>query len=655
MKRSLLFIVFSLMALSFAFGQTDDNCQFPQDPTQEIVKTYAGYDCLVLLDSTSVSVQPTGSGTFSIYKSVKIQTPKGAVKNRIITYDYDPLTAFAEFRYATIYRANGDIINLDVTQACDYAAPARAIYWGARQIMLEIGRLYPGDVVEYMIHKKGFTYALLTNGLEDDSRFIPPMRGQFYDIVPFWVEDPTLRKVYTVNVPQEKELQFQFYQGECSSSVYWEGNNKTYTFAINNALPFKREANMVDLFDAAPKLFMSSTPNWVEKSLWFNKVNEDYGSFAPLAEAQQKVNELIKGKKTEMEKIAALTHWVADNIRYSGISMGEGEGFTLHNTKMNYTDRCGVCKDIAGTLISFLRMAGFEAYPAMTMAGSRVEKIPADHFNHCVAVVKLANGTYMPLDPTWVPFCRELWSSAEQQQNYLPGVPEGSDILITPVSAPENHYVRIKSNNRIDNKGTLYGEFTITAEGQSDSNIRRIFTRGWQTDWINTLEKELLAVSAKAQLKKVDYGKNPKDYQAAPIKITFSYEIPAYALVTENELVFKPMVMNNLYSSVQSFLRIDTRLEKRNYGFKDACSRLVELDETIRLPKGFHLVSKPKEDHLQNNSATFTGSLQQEGDKIKLLNSLALKKRVYEASDWEGFRTAVNAYKKYGDYIILKK
>ena len=166
-----------------------------------------------------------------------------------------------------------------------------------------------------------------------------------------------------------------------------------------------------------------------------------------------------------MEKIAVLTHWVADNIRYSGISMGKGEGFTLHNTKMNYTDRCGVCKDIAGTLISFLRMAGFEAYPAMTMAGSRVESIPADHFNHCVAVVKLSNGTYMPLDPTWVPFCRELWSSAEQQQNYLPGVPEGSDLCITPVSAPENHYVRIKADNRLDADGTLRGTFTLTAEG----------------------------------------------------------------------------------------------------------------------------------------------------------------------------------------------
>ena len=271
---------------------------------------------------------------------------------------------------------------------------------------------------------------------------------------------------------------------------------------------------------------MSSTPQWQDKSLWFNKVNEDYGSFAPLPEAQKKVDELIKGKKTEMEKIAVLTHWVADNIRYAGISMGKGEGYTLHNTKMNYTDRCGVCKDIAGTLISFLRMAGFEAYPAMTMAGSRVESIPADHFNHCVAVVKLSNGTYMPLDPTWVPFCRELWSSAEQQQNYLPGVPGRfgpvPDTCFRSRKSLFPHQGRQSSGCR---DGTLRGTFTVTAEGQSDSNIRRIFTTGFQSEWKNTMERQLLAVSPKARLLSVDYGRNPKDYQSAPIKITFRYEI----------------------------------------------------------------------------------------------------------------------------------
>ena len=175
MKRILTITAVSLLALSPMYGQ--DSCRYPQDPTLEKSQAYAGYDCVTLLDSTAVTVQPTGSGAFAVCKAFKVQTPKGAVANRIIKYDYDPLTAHAEFRYATIYRANGDVINLDVTGACDYAAPARAIYWGARQIMLEVGRLQPGDVVEYEIAKKGFTYALLTAGDDEDSFTISSPSG----------------------------------------------------------------------------------------------------------------------------------------------------------------------------------------------------------------------------------------------------------------------------------------------------------------------------------------------------------------------------------------------------------------------------------------------------------------------------------------------
>ena len=133
-----------------------------------------------------------------------------------------------------------------------------------------------------------------------------------------------------------------------------------------------------------------------------------------------------------------------------------------------------------------------------------------------------------------------------------------------------------KADNRLDADGTLRGTFTVTAEGQSDSNIRRIFTTGFQSEWKNTMERQLLAVSPKARLLSVDYGRNPKDYQSAPIKITFRYEIPDYALKGKDMLCFHPMVMNNLYNQVRSYLRIDTGVKERKYGFKDACSRLVE-------------------------------------------------------------------------------
>lgn len=616
-------------------------------------KDLGKYDYVYLLDSTGVNVTENGSGSFLIRRIIKIQTPQGAFQNRIIRYDYDPLTAFAEFKKVSIHKANGNIIDLDVTKTCDYAAPARAIYWGARQIMIEPGRLDPGDIIDYEIVKKGFTYALL--GADDEERFIPPMRGQFYDIVPFWSNVPTVHKVYKVTVPKDKEMQYQFYQGECMSSARVEGNTKIFTFVSDDMRPFVKEPNMVDLYDVAPKLMMSTTPDWKAKSRWFYKVNEDYGSFEPTPEAQAKVNELTKNCRTEMEKIAVLTHWVADNIRYSGISMGKGEGYTLHNTRMNFTDRCGVCKDKAALLISMLRMAGFEAYPAMTMAGSRVESIPADHFNHSVAVVKLSTGKYIPLDPTWVPFLRELWSSAEQQQNYLPGLPEGSDLLITPVSAPENHYFKLRASSALDDKGTLTGEFTLEAEGQSDGNIRRIFTGRFQEDWKNYLEKELLSVSPQARLISVNYGKNPRDYTAAPLKIVMKFSIPNYALTGQDVMFVKPLVLNNLYNNVRSYLRINTQQQERNYGFKDACSRLVELDETMRLPEGYQMASSPKKDAYHSAAADFSGYLKQENNRLILHNTLALKKRVYTSQDWEGFRTAVNTHKSYGNEVVLKK
>lgn len=51
-----------------------------------------------------------------------------------------------------------------------------------------------------------------------------------------------------------------------------------------------------------------------------------------------------------------------------------------------------------------------------------------------------------------------------------------------------------------------------------------------------------------------------------------------------------PLTMHGLYDQVRSYLRIDTDIPERQYGFKDGCSRLVELDETIQLPQGYRLV-----------------------------------------------------------------
>jgi hypothetical protein len=674
MKRLFLFTFIStlLLASSSLVCQAQEN--------------YSGFDAVVLLDSTSVSVLPNGSGTFNYYRKVQYLTDKGALNGRTVTFGYDPLTAFARFKYARIIHPDSTVTEIPNDCAFDYAAPAHLIYWGSREIMIEPGKMEKGDILEYEIEKKGFTYALLSDGefaslgssaapqdgdgktysymeqfkpTEDESRFVPPMEGSFYDIVPLWVGTPTQRKVYCGTFPSSMELLHNVYNDYVEESEKTLADGSKYLkFVKTDVLPLAPDPKgQVDWYDCGPMLLISSTPKWEAKSQWFNKVNEDYGSFNAYAPAQKKVNEIIKGKKTDMEKISALTHWVADNIHYDGISMGKGEGYTLHSCKMDYDDRCGVCKDIAGTLISFLRMAGFKAYPSMTMAGSKIYRdVPVDHFNHCVVVCKLSDGTYMPIDPTWVPFTRELWSSAEQQQNYLPGIPEGSDLRETPLSPAENHYLRINAKSSLDASGTLRGTVTISAEGQTDRSIRKLFCTGWQSQWQAEMERQLLAVSPRAVLKKVDWGRDPKDYQAGPIKITMSYEIPQYAVLgVDQELMFKPLSLNNFLTPYKTYLSIDMTPGTRKYGFKDQCSRMLDIDETISIPSGYKLAGGSRVTTDSGSGASFEGSLDAKGNKIFLKQVMKLNKRVYDASDWPSFRTAVTDSEAFNSYITIKK
>lgn len=610
----------------------------------------------VIMDSTSVKMFSDGSAVFDIYRKVNVLSPEGALANRVIKYDYDPLTAKAAFKYALIHHKDGSRDSISIAGTLDYAAPARLIYWGARQIMLEVGALQQGDILEYAIEKSGFSYALLADGDGAEGHFTPPMKGEFYDIVPFWVSDPTDRKVYRLEVPSTKEIQFQFYNGTCVSSMrYADDGTKVYTFAVDNAQPFPSERGMADLYDVAPKLLLSTTHHWKEKSLWFYNINEDFGSFNPTPDAEAMVATLLKGKKSEMEKIATLTHWVADNIRYAGISMGQGEGYTLHPLSMNFNDRCGVCKDIAGTLIGMLRIAGFEAYPAMTMAGSRIESIPADHFNHCVVVVKLKDGTYMPLDPTWVPFTRELWSSAEQQQNYLPGIPEGSDLLETPIVAAEKNPVKVESENILEENGTLYGTFTISGEGWADKSIRSIFTGNRQRQWHSLLEKELKSAFPKAKLISVSYGKDPLNYLSAPVKITFKFEIPEYAVVGDGELACKPVTAGGLFKRIFSFRETGSYPGERNYSFKSDIAKLVTVTENTVVPKGYLLEGGSRSSRSEGTAAWSESRIFQNYAGLHLKQTISLNKRVYKAEDWKEFRDAVGNYNDYCGWIILKK
>lgn len=636
-KKPLSLILIFVLAISATAQQNDT------DP-------YKGSDQLIVFDSTFVQMTESGLCYTRQHIRYKALSVKGAKQLAALKFDYEPLSADVQIKSAQILKVDGKSVKLEASKVIDYAAPARAIYWGARQKMLAVGRIAKNDMVDVVLSRKGFTYALLKT--DDEERFIPPMRGEFYEIINFFGNEPIQTKYYEVSIPAHKTVQYKTYNGTINVNEQKRGDNRVFTFVLNNIFPIKSEPNMVALSDIAPKAIITTTMKWEDKSKWFYGVNESYGSFTCTPELKVKVDELLRGSKTELDSIHALTHWVADNMRYSGLTMGKGEGYTLHNVKMNFTDRCGVCKDKASLLVAMLRAAGFKTYAAMTMAGSRIENIPADQFNHSVTAVVLRNGQIQMLDPTWVPFSRELWSSLEQQQNYLIGTAEGLPLMETPISAPENHYLNIDNKATLDEEGNLTGTFTIDAEGQSDGAIRGILTGpAYRRD--KAIEKELRKYNSKLVVTSFSGIDDPYTY-SQPVHLVINYQIPNYVNISDKEISFQSPLSSGFFKSQMWHLGLNTTVESRKYAFKTRCTQLIKQTETITLPASLKVKQQPVQlSDITDSAGSISTSSAVNGSTYSFKNTISMNKRIFEANDWTVIRSIVEQHKKIMDQKLL--
>jgi hypothetical protein len=624
----------------------------PRAPTlldpEEAVETLAGADAspyegadrLVLFDRTEIDVEETGLSHVYHHRFVKVLEPDGALALRAKRFDFDPASNMIEIVAVRLHREDSTFVDVDPSAAVDVTAPADyGIFWGGRMLLLSLPPLEPGDGLEFITYKKGFQIAYLNeeeggvgDAGADDERYIPPMRGHFYDVVTFQGSLPMLEKTYVVRVPRDKLLQYSQYNGEVMSSLTFNDAQLIYTFWKEDIPAVEREPRMPDLQDIVPKVVMATVPSWPEKSRWFFETNE--WVFASNPDIDEMVEDITGDLRTDEEKIAALVHWVAQNIRYSGLSMGEGEGYTIHPSDMTFSDRCGVCKDIAGMLVTMLRSAGYNTFAAMTMAGARVEEVPADQFNHCVVALRQEDGEYLMLDPTWAPWNNPVWSRWEGEQHYVIGSPGGEELRAIPAFTPDENLMTVESEARILEDGTLEGTFAMEGQGISDGRLRGIKAYRTKADVERYIEGWLGHLSDRAEL--VSYTLSDHRDFTRNTTLRVEYRVPRFVEVFDGEMVFQsPGLL--LVADNGSILRLaglpDTE-ERKHPAFMWAPQR-VTLDETISLPRDFEVESPEdwsKEESLASASLTWEAT----GRRLSLDAEASLGRRLIPIDDFAG-------------------
>ncbi len=628
-----------------------------------------GADRVMVFHRTTVDVEASGLAHIVDRQLVKCLTEAGAARLARLRFDYDPTSNTAEIRKVRVLRQNGSVETLDAARALDLPQPQAAIYWGPRMKLLAVPRLAVGDALEVESYTKGFLIAYLDDlrSGADEERYIPPMRGHFYDVVTFHEDIPVKLRHYEVRTPKDKPVQYEVYGGEVKSYAGFDAEHLVYRFWRENVAPFHGEPRAAAASDTQPKVVLATVGAWEDKSRWFAQVND--AQFAADTRLKAKVDELTAGLKTDDERIAAIVHWAANNIRYSGITMGKGEGYTLHPASMIYEDRSGVCKDKAGIAIAMLRAAGFSAWPAMTMAGSRVERIPADQFNHCVTALKQKDGTFRMLDPTWVPLSMETWSSAEGEQDFLVGTPEGTALARTQAFDPALNKVRLVSEAALAADGTLTGKLTLTALGVAEQRVRRELAMGAgvreRQEWF---ERLVAGIAPGAAVEPVAVTTAQLEDVKTPVLFEIRYRVPGYALSAPNTVLFVPPGLKHplRVGSLAPYLDA-ADLETRTQPVQLGAPRQLEVEEKLTLPAGWRVTRLPKDRALDGPAAELKATIavapraKDAGAKdiaTTLTSSyrITVKRRLVPVDAYANFRDVVREAKSLeSDLVVLEK
>jgi hypothetical protein len=621
---------------------------------------FPGADHVIVFSEAVNKVKPSGVTYVDGYDLVKVLDEAGCRNQSVLNWRYDPQSSYVEVREVNILR-DGERIAVDVSQVHDLPAPQAAIYWRDRIKTLQLPRLAVNDGIEVITFRKGFTYALLAEGqggaaggadAPDDERYIPPMPGEYFDIVRFVGDAPMVEKRYVLRLPADKRLHAEVYNGALYSSVTYDDTHTEYAWWGLNMPAQIHESSQPDGSDFVPKVVMATARSWEAKSRWFFDVND--GQFDVTPAIQEKVDEILREegltKADEERKAKALLHWVAQNIRYSGQTMGEGEGFTLHSGEMIFEQRSGVCKDIAGMLITMMRAAGMDSYAAMTMAGSRIDEVPADQFNHCVTALRLKDGTFRMYDPTWVPYNNNIWSLLETEQHYLVGTPQGETLSRIRYSPPEESTLKIVHQARLTETGDLIGTFRMNGSGAVDGRLRRLVSGTRRADINSRAARLLSALGHEVEIKRV---KHPTaDDFSQDMSLEIGYQVSGYAARVAGGLEFVSPALSLALSDGSLFRAgSSTWPEKRETDLLLYFTQLVDITEEIKVPGGLDLVSEHEPVIIDETYAGFDAHLAKKGQ----LESRVLAKvnrRQIPPDGYPEFRQAMTAARNWADAVI---
>ena len=505
-------------------------------------------------------VRYNNEGTYKLWNEgyIKILSEKGKRDFKTLSSSFSLNYNSTEFKFIEIIKMNGSVNTINIEENTKTATESTQIedniYDPKDKILtVNIPQLDIGDTVHYLIF---------------DNYYKVPVPGTFSFSFYLQENSPIKRSEVTIIGPNNLPLKSISLESEIHGTVInsfkEDGKWLTYNWVVSDVPMAIPEPEMPPLETQIQRLLISTIGDWNWISRWYWELcRSKIENITP--EMKNTVKLITQNLNDDSKKIKAIFRWVSQEIRYLGITVEkESPGYEPHPVKMTFDRKAGVCRDKAALLTAMLRIAGFDAYPALIMTGPKMEeKVPRPFFNHAITAIKNFDGSYLLMDST-DETTKELLPGYLNNKSFLVATPIGDTLRTTPCESADKNMVYIYTQGEFSDDGILNANTTIKFNGINDNLYRDLLINKTPIERRDYFEKVLNANNFSVKLIKFNLTPENLSDIASPLKVELAFEADdTQVLSNDSGMITVPFIGKKI--GIVQFLAEKISLENRHY------------------------------------------------------------------------------------------